>query len=141
MVAPLSAVHQLLTWLCRQVVHFKIVQQLGIVRRIAVHRLYLQIVEAHMIVAAGQIYPSGQFRDRVGINSQLHAVEIRRYLIACDLDSKVMPGIVGGIESGDFNAAGPCRCIAAGYRAAVHQQLPAAVEPEFQHIWRAADRM
>ena len=37
----------------------QIVEQLGIARRRAVHRLHLQVVEAGVVVAAGQIHPAG----------------------------------------------------------------------------------
>ncbi|MNB81055.1 hypothetical protein D3C75_278260 [compost metagenome] len=138
---PVPVVGQLGIRGSSQIIHFQIVQQLGIVRCIAVYRLYLQIVEPDMIVAAGQINPAGQFRSRIGISRQLLSVQISGHCGSGNLDSKVMPGIISRIEAFNFHAAGACRRISAGHSPAVHQQLPAAVKPEFQHIWRTANRV
>ncbi|MNE66679.1 hypothetical protein D3C80_1622430 [compost metagenome] len=94
-----------------------------------------------MIIAAGQVNPAGHFRNRIGIGSQLHPVQIGGNGGSGNLYCNVMPGIIRRIEAFDFHAAGPCSRISAGHSPAVHQQLPAAVKPEFQHIWRTANRV
>ncbi|MNN71819.1 hypothetical protein D3C81_1877900 [compost metagenome] len=48
-----------------------------------------------------------------------------------------MPGIMGGIKALNPDASFTAGRIAIGHLHIVHQKLPAAVKPEFQHIRRA----
>ncbi|MNJ31074.1 hypothetical protein D3C77_256960 [compost metagenome] len=119
--------------------HFQIIKGLGIVRRISFNRFYQQIIKTNVIVSAAKIHPAGQLGIRIGVGGKLCAIKVGCHLIARHLNGNVMPCVISVVKAIDLHAAGTSHDISVCHRTVVGLQLPVAVVPEFQHIWRTID--
>ena len=91
-----------------------------------------------MIEAARELHASGQLRIRVGISCKLNMIQIGSDAITSNLNRNVRKCVVGALVTLKLHTAGASGSIAAGDNSTAGQQLPAAIEPELQRIWRSA---